>query len=382
MRKFLIFSLLFLLFSSLAQAAEVSGKVDRFLYGPDGKPDGLLLQNRAVLKFSPLAHVNTDQAKKGDIVFAQGSEILKSPNLVLDRVIVKRGSTIVADESNREAEVPDLESAVPQSQTINYKATYDTSSLFAVSARENGEIDRLILSDGNVIRIPPEGFVPANQLKRGIRLYVQGVAATPTGAAQFSPRFMDAMNVEGPNQRPLLRVKGPGQWLSQEANIKQLLLTPDGQADGALLSDNSAIRFAPIPAYQVADLKSGVAIRVAGREVNRQMHVGLLYLTDQEKVLDFAQLRNQERHAGAAGQAAIQPTTALAPLTESSTVVAVLRDPVGAVDAIVLANGAVVRAGKLNLKDLDPGDRISVSGFGGEYVEGTALDADKLTRLG
>jgi hypothetical protein len=345
-------------------------KVDRFVYGVDGKPVGLVLTDHSFLQFRPESVVNAQVVGPGDSVYVRGEQVLSHPNRVFKKVLVKKGVDVVVDETGPAPANPPLPE--PETPQLTYKSTYDTSSLLAVGVGPDRKIDRLVLRDGTLIKIPKGGFVEKGSALPGERIYVQGVGTINNGT-----QYIEATNLQGPNQEPILLARGSAgeTWKDREGNVKQLLLTPGGLADGVLLTDDSAVRFDPVPANRLTALKPGMPLKVAGPFVEDQLHAGLIYLPRAQRIVDLNVLRPPGPQTEEAGAAAV-------PLEDKSQVMTFLRTPGGEIETIVLADGAVVKIPpqlQYAASKLKAGQDVRVTGEGGKYLEGTAMIADSLS---
>jgi hypothetical protein len=76
----------------------------------------------------------------------------------------------------------------------------------------------------------------------------------------------------------------------------------------------------------------------------------------------------------------VQSTQIMVPMKVTAAVLTVLKTPGGQLDTLILKNGTVVKIPPerlLNMPDsVRPGDGVAISGRGGVYKQGTALEAD------
>lgn len=358
-------------------AGHLEGKIDQMIYGPDGRPDGFVLEDHTVVRFRGSALPTNEALTPGDTVAVTGVQILAQPNRVFSQVIVKKGDKPIVTDTQ-----PGTTPLVLPGQIDNYEPLNDKSSLLAVSANPEGRINRLILSDGTTVQIPPYSQVDPEQLKLGDKITVSG-----TGLSFEGVNYIRAMNVESSNQPSLLQPRGgTGEWVSKSGTIQQTLLTPQGDVDGVLLKDNSAIRFPPSPSNRSYLLKPGTEIRTAGALIGGQIHTETILLPherDKENaVMNFgADLRPVKSVNPTLNTTPpVQNTQVMAPMKVTSPVKTVLKTPGGQLDTLVLKNGVTVKIPperQLNMpQSVKPGDGISVSGRGGVYKQGTSMEAD------
>jgi hypothetical protein len=361
--------------SNLAGKAE--GKIQQMIYGPDAQPDGFVLEDHTVVRFRASALPKARALTPGDIVVVTGVQVLTQPNRVFDQVVVKKGEEPIVIDTAAGTTPP-----VPPGQIDNYEVMNDHSSLLAVAASPDGRINRLILADGTTVAVPAYADVDVSQLKLG-----EKISASGTGLSFQDVNFIRAMTVANSSQASLLEPRGgKGQWVDKSGVIQQLLLTPQGEIDGVLLKDNSAIRFPPASSYRADVLKPGVEIKTAGALVGGQIHAEtILFPHETEKdraVMNFgADLRPvKSTNPTLNTTAPVQSTQILAPMKVVAPVKTVLRTPGGQLDTIVLKNGTTVKIPPERLLNMPisvkPGDGVSVSGRGGIYTQGTALEAD------
>jgi hypothetical protein len=365
--------------SSLCIAAEVKfeGKVQQMTYGPDARPDGFVLDDHTVVRFRSNTFPSSQAIIPGDVVSVTGVQVLSQPNRVLDQVIVKKGELPIVTDT--------AAGTTPQvlpGQSDNYEIMKDRSSLLAVGATPDGRIDRLILSDGTNVQIPPFSQIDPTHLKLGDKITAQG-----TGLSIEDVSFVRAMNVGNSSHSSLLQPRGGnGQWVNKSGVVQLLLLTPQGDVDGVLLKDGSAIRFSPSPSNRASILKPGVEISTAGALIGGQIHTETILFSHQSEkdktVINFsADLRPaQSSNPNLNTTPPVQSTQIMVPMKVTSPVVTVLKTPGGQLDTLILKNGTVVKIPPerlLNMPDsVRPGDGVAISGRGGVYKQGTAIEAD------
>ena len=209
-----------------------------------------------------------------------GVQTLALPNRVLDRIKVWKAGALALDDSS--APLVRGTVAVPITELSSLS---DSSRLLSVSVRSDGDVDRLVLADGSAVQIPAGGYVDPSQLQIGEPIRVDGV-----GTPLANQKFIEAMDVLRPDQTSLISTRsGFGEtWKSKIGTVRQVLLTPQGQVDGVLLTDRSAIRFYPVPGAQVSSLVPGTAVKAAGPQLANQLRTSLLLLTSKDRVVDLS----------------------------------------------------------------------------------------------
>jgi hypothetical protein len=380
MKLLLAAGILFALLSgSLCFSAEnkIEGKVQQMTYGPDARPDGFVLDDHTVVRFRSNTFPSPEAITPGDLVSVNGVQVLTQPNRVFDQVVVKKGELPIVTDT-----AAGTTPQVVPGQSDNYEVMKDKSSLLAVSAAPDGRIDRLILSDGTTVEIPPFAEIDPSHLKLGEKISAQG-----TGLSFEDINFIRAMNVGSSSVTSLLQPRGgKGKWVSKTGVIRQVLLTPQGDIDGVLLKDNSAIRFPPSPSNRASILVPGVEISTAGAFIGDQIHTETILFSHQSEkdkaVINFgADLRPvKSMNPNLNTEAPTQSTQVMTPMKVTSRVVTVLKTPGGQLDTLILKNGTTVKIPPERLLNLPttvrPGDGVAISGRGGVYKQGTALEAD------
>ena len=353
----------------------VQGKVDRLVHGPGGRVDGIILQDHTYLKFRSQTLTDPTQFRYDDPVAVRGVQVLTTPNRVMDQVAIwKQGHLVLNDSSapmvRRPADVPITE----------FKSLSDSSKLLAVSVRADGDVDRLMLTDGTVAQIPEGGYVNPSQLQLGQPMSVEGV-----GVPLSNPKYIEAMNVLKQDRTTLISTRtGFGEtWKTKSGAIKQALLNPAGQVDGVLLTDGSAIRFYAVPTARARDLSPGTWVKAAVPALANQLRTNIVLLASQDQVADLssAPARTSTQQAGIAAPAQSEVAVPqLQPLKAISRIGAMLRGPQGSVGEIVLEDGTMVRVPP-RLQMIVPvsvreGDSVEVNGAGAKFSGGTVIVAD------
>jgi hypothetical protein len=365
-----------------AESVKIQGQVERFAFSPDGKPSGLVLSDHTLINFDPESLSHAETLSAGNSVSVVGRVIRSKPNSVLDHGVIKKGNQVLVDESASRENPPAAPDFASRKQ-MEFRS--DSSTLFAVGAKENGEVDRLILKDGTTVQLPPGGFLDPSKLKLGEKVAVEGV-----GKKFEKGAFIDALGLENENRANLLSRRGEhGEyWRSKQGTIQQALVTPQGYVDGLLLTDQSVIRFprARLDSLQPL-LKQGTPVWVAGPTLLNETQTQRILLTQQNQMLDFTVPRSageaQPTGQVSLGEGASTSTTASSlPLQDEAEVQTIVKGPTGEIDSLILADGVSVKIPPdqrnqlpANLKQ---GDLISVQGRGGKYPLGTAIEASSI----
>jgi hypothetical protein len=154
-------------------------------------------------------------------------------------------------------------------------ATYDPDQLPAIhgmvsqySLTPRGDVDGLILADGTEIRLPPHlGVQLVYAVKPGDAVTIRGLRARAIAMVQAASVRNDVTGASvtdnDPGGHPGPR--GAQQKLSARGHIKTQLHGPQGDLNGALLSDGTIIRLPPLEAQRnAAMLAVGAAVDVEG----------------------------------------------------------------------------------------------------------------------
>jgi hypothetical protein len=375
--------------ATLVEPTTVQGKVAKITYGPEGRLNGAVLSDHTFVKIRPDLITDPNAIQSGDTLTITGYQTLGTPNKVFSRVSIRKGNTLVLDDSRASTSPP----PVTTGQSVNFKATKDSSNLFAVDTGASGKVSRLVLDNGTTVEIPEGSYLDSKGLKLGETITYQG-AALSMNTAYSDRRFVRALNVWGPDQSSLLSAIGENgeTWMAKRGVIKQPLVTPRGDVDGILLADNSAILFNPIPSDQAVHLTMGTSVDTAGPGIGNQVRSHLLLLGKDGEALSLTPLQSQLAgqiasplsQAGLNQEAPPLSMPVLTPLRDQSLIQVVLKNPQGQIDTLVLADKTTVKippAVRRDLKiDLTPGENIIVIGQGGKYQQGTSIEADSIQR--
>jgi hypothetical protein len=174
-----------------------------------------------------------------------------------------------------------------------------------------------------------------------------------------------------------------------KASFLRYVLAPHGRPIGLLLADGS---FVHTPGHAIhrdaPQLVGGDTIEIeavalktpAGTTMFKQ---AIVRRADGTLVADATQVHGRHAHRGEPGAEHKKweghARQALAPVTASGKIGAIVAGPKGHVFAIVLADGTTAVAHHLDTLGLKVGDQVSLAGQGGTYALGKSLRIEKIT---
>lgn len=356
----------------------VQGQISQIVYGPNGKPAGLILGDHTLLEFPSESLIEASVLRPGDMVSATGVEVLSAPNRVFDQVALKKGAVTLFDNSLVAA--PPESVSLPAGFVAGFKAMAASAPLMAVSSTSDGLVSGLVLEDGSNVQIPYGGYVNPSSLRLG-----EIISASGAGKIFSSPgKFLHAQTMQTVGGQSLIQARGYDgeKWMMKLGQIQQALVTPRGEVDGFLLTDNWAIRFLPVPSDRVAKLTPGTQISAAGPSARNQIGADSLIVITNSPTETFVSLvpaSAGSEAAGMPGQLAGQvPPPQMIPMQDSGKIVATFLNSHDQIDTIVLDDGTRVWVPprlRIELKNVREGQRIAVTGMGGTYALGTSLIA-------
>jgi hypothetical protein len=245
------------------------------------------------------------------------------------------------------------------------------ASIFAIGARGSGEQDQLVLNDGTQVQLPARSRLDETRTRLNALVTASGV-----GTRSRTGKFIEAMEIRDKSSFELIRARSTEgeEWQSHEGIITKTLLTPEGDIDGLVLSDQFGIRFRPVPSREAGELSPGVRVRAAGPSKQNQLHADALILSGKELGLSTLLAPPEKSKA----------VYLLPEIRSKGKIQTVLKNPFGEPETIVLSDGTVVRVPpsiqhKLTFA-LKPGEAISLDGFGGSYPLGSAMEAKDIRR--
>jgi hypothetical protein len=396
------------------------GKVQHLSYNAEGKLAGVVLEDRTFIKFHAETLANSlagaGSLKIGTEIEGTGQLTLTSPNKVFERVEIHQGAKKIIDDNIILAGTPN------PGPTNKFKWMKVSSPLIAVSTRLNGQIDQLLLGDGTTVGLAKDAVLEPRRLHAGGTITVTGV-----GASFPEAKYVLAMTLSDSNHPSLLATwRSTEKWVLKEGTIKQPILNVQGDVEGLVLGDKTVILFDPVPFGVGSALISEIKIRVAGPASNNQMHVGTIYLVEDDSVLDAEPKpkrqtggeqakgdkdkekdnenekdRDKGKGRGREERANLQSPMdingkrdgnehaygipALARVEDTSRIDMILREPKGEIRTLLLRDGTTVSIPP-QLRERVPaglkvGDPVKVFGLGGDSALGSAMEAMGISRL-
>lgn len=204
------------------------------------------------------------------------------------------------------------------------------------------------------------------------------VVAGPT----LSPTI--ALADDAPAAAPLPRT-------TVKASFLRYVLAPHGHPMGLLLSDGS---FVATPGHSIhrdaPQLVGGDAVEIeavalktpAGTTMYKH---AVVRRADGTVIADATKAHGRHAHRGQGGQGGEHKKweghahKALAPMTASGKIGAIVTGPKGHVLALVLGDGTTAVGHQLGTLGLKVGDQVSLAGQGGTYALGKSLRVEKIT---
>jgi hypothetical protein len=366
-----------------AKVTHLRGRVQFVLRDALGKPAGIVLKDRSVVLFHPESLRDARPPSVGDLVDVRGYYNLQNPNWVLQQAAIMDQGRLILDEMGtpNPVEPPDFEA--PGRFTVLKKAELH-SSVFALVARGDGQLDRLVLSDGTFVQVSSGGVVDKKKLKLNAPISIAGIgtgSGTGTGSDVKSGRFVQAMSIKDTHQFQQIIAQGDERqsWMTIQGKIAQTLLTPRGLINGVILGDHTAIRFRPVPPEDTSQLSPGTRVEAAGTGKENQVFVGSVLIIDQKgrkgiglSTSTSSNLPNPE------------PSRSLDRMYDQSQILTVLKDAYGDPETLILSDGASIQIPPDIRRGLDffpkPGETVSLEGYGGKYADGIAIRASSLRR--
>lgn len=200
----------------------------------------------------------------------------------------------------------------------------------------------------------------------------QPPAPVPYGAAAPLPPVAPA----GPGT-PMAPATGDS---TAQGTVVQLLLNPNGDADGLLLNDGTQVAFPPHVGESVAQtVKAGDAVQVSGWRAP-----GVPVLRMQTLTANGRSVTDQPPQPGMGprGPRARGADSGLSQLSASGRIDRLLYNDRGDVHGVILADRTVVRfpphVAAAMTTELKAGATVRVQGWGARTAQGTALEATAL----
>jgi hypothetical protein len=362
------------------------GRVQFVLRDAEGKPMGLVLQNRAVVVFSPEVLHDASPPSIGEEIQIRGYSNLGNPNQVFQQAIVTEHGRLIFDESA--APNPPISSGFEApARFTELKKEMVHAPVFALIAQGNGDIDQLVLNDGTLVQVSSGGLLDKKNFKLGDEMTVTGIGrgisrdvsrdVSNDVKAGKGGRYIQAMSIKDSKQFQQILAQGDHleSWTTVTGKIAQTLLTPRGLVNGVVLANHSAIRFRPVPAEDVSRLQSGVQVEAAGPGKENQVYTSGLLLNQKGLGLSTVLTSNLPRP---------EPSRAMDRMIDRGQILTVLKDAYGDPEALVLTDGTSVQIPPDVRRGLDfypkPGETVTLEGYGGKYADGNAIRASALRR--
>ena len=175
-----------------------------------------------------------------------------------------------------------------------------------------------------------------------------------------------------------------------QGRFQRYLVSPRGDTMGLLLDGGTTVRLPRDAAKSAPELKAGDAVRVEGRAMKTptgQIITHALVQRGTDTIADARAMKEHE-HRGEKGKHAKgdhakgdhakgdHGKAALAPLTSTGKIVAIVSSPKGRVAGVVLDDGTTAHAGHksdLGSLGLKVGDQVTLTGRGGVYARGKGM---------
>jgi hypothetical protein len=210
------------------QPMSASGAIHAVLYDREGIEDGLVLDDGTTARVPPRAGLVRLNLKVGDRVTIQGRGTATGAGrgLRAETIAVANGATVVVDTP------PPVPSPVSREGTVQ--------RLFV---NPHGDVDVILLSDGNAVRVPPTPSTMAAKLPAGQAVHIEGELVGPalhaTQVRLPSGEVVAAESTAPPPPPPppdtMLRV-------DDASTIASLLRGPRGEIDALILADGAIAR--------------------------------------------------------------------------------------------------------------------------------------------
>jgi hypothetical protein len=364
-----------------AKVTHLRGRVQFVLRDAQGKAAGIVLKDRSVVLFHPESLRDEKPPSVGDLVDVRGYYNLQNPNWVLQQAAITDLGTdqgrLILDETGTPNPVAPPDFEAPGRFTVLKKASLH-SSVFALVARGDGQLDRLVLSDGTFVQVSSGGIVDKKKLKLNEPITITGIG---TANDVKSGRFVQAMSIKDRHQFQQITAQGDERqsWMTIQGKIAQTLLTPRGLINGVILGDHTAIRFRPVPPGDTSQLSAGTHVEAAGAGKENQVFVGSLVIDGKGDRKGIGLSTSSSSNLPAP-----EPSQNLDRMYDQSQILTVLKDVYGDPETLVLSDGASVQIPPDIRRGLDffpkPGETVSLEGYGGKYADGTAIRASSLRR--
>ena len=294
MRLYSLAALIVFLVTNLAaagpkgHAVKLQGTVDRVTYDAVGSIDGLIFTDKVYLRFGTEAVQFGANFLPGDMLSASGIQVLEKPNPVVIQTLLKKGKAILVDDAMRAKDGSPNAAAIPEESLAKLMFPFrKESQAYVVGARADGQIDRVVLSDGITLEFPRQATIDPKKVSLGMNLSLYGVATSISGG-----RFGVALSIQDAAKAELLqhRVEKMSAWAVVKGIIKQRLHRVNGDLEGMLLADGTSVIFSPamLPYGPASRLQPDVALEVAGTLSGKRILAAMIILSKDNMVIDPA----------------------------------------------------------------------------------------------
>jgi hypothetical protein len=278
---------------------QVSGKVERALYGKKGEINGVMLDDGTVVRFPPhAAYQFGGPLQPGQTIAVEGLGTQNEYGRALEATAVgtslqmlqpiydrRDGPVAYAPPPPAPGGPAARQIAPPPPPPVGAAPAQQPATTTGVVARftlsPRGELDGLILGDGTEVHVPPHLSTElAAAVRPGDTVTISGYRS-PIAALVIATSVTNTTNNQtvvdrgppppGTIPPPLpLGMPAPGaQSISAQGRVQRLLHGPAGDVNGALLEDGTVVRMPPHVAYQVASLLTpGQSIAAQGWALN------------------------------------------------------------------------------------------------------------------
>jgi hypothetical protein len=233
------------------QPMSASGAIHAVLYNREGIEDGLLLDDGTTARVPPNAALERLNLKVGDRVTIQGRGTASGVGrgLRAETIAVANGTTVVVDTP------PPVPSPVSQGGTVQ--------RLFV---NPHGDVDVILLSDGNAVRVPPTPSAIAAKLRAGQAVHIEGeIVGAALHATQVRLPSGEVVAAEPTAPPPPPPPPDTMLHVDDTSTIAGFLRGPRGEVDALMLADGTIARLPRrLSEETTAVLAIGVRIHVEG----------------------------------------------------------------------------------------------------------------------
>jgi len=334
------------------------GEFRRWLISPQGQAEGVLFEDGTIARFQARSVDALPILPQGAKLQATG-ETPEGGQTLFRSAIASEGRAIIPTEA---AIAPSTVPAQPESQLPQLRAK---GKVEAYLKSPHGRLVGFVLDDSTTVRAASPRWLQDANIHTGDVIAVDGRGtATPVGRGIWATTLTfpngNAIALSGPALSPV----------THDGEVARLLPNPHGDIGGILLRDGTYLRLPPTPPGKLVNVTAGTRVHVEG--------------TGYPGFIETDRLRT-DRDEVTMGPVST-PAPAGPPLRHVATVARVdrvLTNPEGEVETLLLSNATVVKLSPLMRDSLDvpvrKGDTIRVSGMGGQYPIGMAIDAEELT---